>query len=307
MRCIRAVNQRGYEREVRKVKREIATGQAYGQDMTAERARLGMLQRRLREHCAANSLRRDYARERAYGVAEQPRALGAGARVAGDRRKAIAWAGGRVYGDTAFTDTLAGIVGRDDARGILDDVYERLETCGVPGLAKLWGDTFHDVSLLAERKGGGAYYVPGAATAHFERPYLSTDAPNSYSTPLQTVFHEIGHAIDNRLGGGMTRQYRSMTDDGGLGRVIFSDWCAVAARKAKEVTAPLRERLAAARARSDWGGVAGGLAEDMLAAGVMSDVDMTHALRALDVLERWMGTLGDDERERAVASGVRVP
>ena len=62
-----------------------------------------------------------------------------------------------------------------------------------------------------------------------------------------------------------------------------------------------------AHARSDWGGVAGGLAEDMLAAGVMSDVDMTHALRALDVLERWMGTLGDDEWERAVASGVRAP
>ena len=68
-------SQRAYEREVRKVKREIATGQAHGQDMAAERMRLGVVQRRLRKHCAASSLRRDYSREKAYGVAEQPRAL----------------------------------------------------------------------------------------------------------------------------------------------------------------------------------------------------------------------------------------
>ncbi len=73
-----AQRQRAYEREVRKVKREIATGQAHGEGMEAQRARLGVLQRRLREHCAANALRRDYDRERAYGVAEQPRATGRG-------------------------------------------------------------------------------------------------------------------------------------------------------------------------------------------------------------------------------------
>ena len=48
--------------------------------MTAQRMRLGVLQRRLREHCKANVLPRDYSRERAYGVAEQPRALGRGTR-----------------------------------------------------------------------------------------------------------------------------------------------------------------------------------------------------------------------------------
>ncbi len=70
--------QRAYEREVRKVKREIATGQAHGEGMAAQRMRLGVLQRRLREHCDACTLRRDYSRERAYGVAEQPRAAGRG-------------------------------------------------------------------------------------------------------------------------------------------------------------------------------------------------------------------------------------
>ena len=67
--------QRAYEREVRKVKREVGLGQRDGHDMAAQRMRLGVLQRRLREHCEANALRRDYSRERAYGVDEQPRAL----------------------------------------------------------------------------------------------------------------------------------------------------------------------------------------------------------------------------------------
>lgn len=70
--------QRAYEREVRKVKREVGLGQRDGHDMAAQRMRLGVLQRRLREHCEANALRRDYSRERAYGVGEQPRALGLG-------------------------------------------------------------------------------------------------------------------------------------------------------------------------------------------------------------------------------------
>lgn len=67
--------QRAIEREVRKVKREVGLGQRGGHDMAAQRMRLGVLQRRLREHCEANALRRDYSRERAYGVDEQPRAL----------------------------------------------------------------------------------------------------------------------------------------------------------------------------------------------------------------------------------------
>ena len=70
--------QRAYEREVRKVKREVGLGQRDGRDMAAQRMRLGVLQRRLREHCEANTLRRDYSRERAYGLQGRPRALGLG-------------------------------------------------------------------------------------------------------------------------------------------------------------------------------------------------------------------------------------
>lgn len=68
--------QRAYEREVRKYKRRISVGQAQDLDMMADRQRLGHTQALLREHCRENNLRRDYERERAYGVAKQPRGLG---------------------------------------------------------------------------------------------------------------------------------------------------------------------------------------------------------------------------------------
>ncbi len=74
--------QRRLESAVRAAKREVAVGEAAGADVTAGRVRLGELQARLRGHCEASGLRRDYARERAYGVpGAQPRALKAVASV----------------------------------------------------------------------------------------------------------------------------------------------------------------------------------------------------------------------------------
>lgn len=70
--------QRRLEARVREAKREVALGEAAGADVTAARVRLGELQGRLRDHCRASHLRRDYERERAYGLPEgvaQPRAL----------------------------------------------------------------------------------------------------------------------------------------------------------------------------------------------------------------------------------------
>lgn len=74
--------QRRLESAVRATKREVSVGEAAGADMTAGRVRLGELQSRLRGHCEASGLRRDYGRERAYGVpGAQPRALKAVASV----------------------------------------------------------------------------------------------------------------------------------------------------------------------------------------------------------------------------------
>ena len=75
--------QRRLESEVRATKREVAFGEEAGADMTAARVRLGKLQVRLKVHCESSGLRRDYSRERAYGLpsGSQPRALKAAATV----------------------------------------------------------------------------------------------------------------------------------------------------------------------------------------------------------------------------------
>lgn len=69
--------QRRLESEVRATKREVAFGEEAGADMAAARVRLGKLQGRLKAHCESSGLRRDYERERAYGLpsGSQPRAL----------------------------------------------------------------------------------------------------------------------------------------------------------------------------------------------------------------------------------------
>lgn len=74
----RTQRQRANERAIRTLKRRISLGQEAGLDMTADRVRLGTWQARQRAWCRANGLTRDLERERAYGVASQPRALGGG-------------------------------------------------------------------------------------------------------------------------------------------------------------------------------------------------------------------------------------
>ena len=68
--------QRYYEREIRATKTEIADLRRAGQDDTQERLRLGRQQAKIRELCDKNGLTRERQREKAYGIGEQPRALG---------------------------------------------------------------------------------------------------------------------------------------------------------------------------------------------------------------------------------------
>lgn len=72
--------QRELERRVRKTKREIAGMERAGVGLESptyvqKRLVLGRQQKALREHCGRSGLVRQYAREKAYGVSAQPRAL----------------------------------------------------------------------------------------------------------------------------------------------------------------------------------------------------------------------------------------
>lgn len=72
--------QRELERRVRRTKREVAGMERAGVGLESptyvqKRLLLGRQQKALREHCGRNGLVRQYAREKAYGVSSQPRAL----------------------------------------------------------------------------------------------------------------------------------------------------------------------------------------------------------------------------------------
>ncbi len=89
-----AIRQRAYERAIRKSKASIAQMERAGIGLESpayvqERLVLGNRQRRLRGLCSANNMTRQPARERAYGVGKQPRALTGAASAITKRRKAF--------------------------------------------------------------------------------------------------------------------------------------------------------------------------------------------------------------------------
>lgn len=89
-----AIRQRAYERAIRKSKASIAQMERAGIGLESpayvqERLVLGNRQRQLRSLCSANNMTRQPARERAYGVSKQPRALTGTASATTKRRKAF--------------------------------------------------------------------------------------------------------------------------------------------------------------------------------------------------------------------------
>jgi hypothetical protein len=70
-----AQKQRGLERQIRDKKRTIALGKEAGLPMTQEKLELGVLQGKLKTFVATEGLVRNPMREKAYGIAAQPRAL----------------------------------------------------------------------------------------------------------------------------------------------------------------------------------------------------------------------------------------
>ncbi len=128
--------QRRYEAAIRRTKREIAVGRSQGLDMTAKRVLLGRQQARVRQWCAEKGLRRDYARERAYGAGEQPRALSAAA-LGARRAKAPVFEGS--FGDATSEARSAYLASGDLVRTMLERTGARVEIG--PGVSRLTAET----------------------------------------------------------------------------------------------------------------------------------------------------------------------
>lgn len=129
--------QRELERRIRKTKREISAMEAQGVGLESpayvqKRLVLGRQQKALRDHCEKNGLARQPAREKAYGVKRQPRALRSETRARAEVRR-------RYHGKLesaspdATTSELASAKDAEELAKMLDDKHG-VSLVGVDGL-----------------------------------------------------------------------------------------------------------------------------------------------------------------------------
>lgn len=150
--------------------------------------------------------------------------------------------GDRVYSGTTFHDSFNS-VWASDPKESLDAMYDKLRDAKVPEAAHVWGSVFSKVSIRAteavkDRNGRvqkGSWYDPGTGRITLETVDRKLEASDVHAS-LQTLFHEVGHSVDDwlvgrKFGGGQFtpdgRYTRSFTDSGELGNVIMSDWDAI--------------------------------------------------------------------------------
>ena len=148
--------QRELERRIRKTKREIAALERNGfglEDATyvQKRLLLGNQQKTLARWCDERNLVRQYAREKAYGVATQPRALTGmlwRTRERGISRKKLAAAGTAVDLDyirsTAYRKKFNGLTGNRAA----DEEIHRCAVAALTHRSGTYGEDLHLVSIM---------------------------------------------------------------------------------------------------------------------------------------------------------------
>lgn len=264
--------QRAYERQIRKVKREIATGQAHGKDMASERAYLGALQAKQRAHVKANHLTRDYAREKAYGVKQQPTALGsvltkpvkvkraASARTPAIDRSAAGYH--CAYGDNVYSLSAEYLEGLDKG----------LKT-GVPAVASIYKQFERRYTTYHLKADDGAYYAPWDKSTTYHERYLQDGEQDTW-------FHEHGHNIDNLAGVdmGAAGNYASIGYNAGE---LEATLRAEASEHVERARASCKARIIAeARGENNPVGY-------LRTYGLMSAADERAYLKTLDGIDAW--------------------
>lgn len=149
--------------------------------------------------------------------------------------------GDRVYSGTTFSDSF-GKAWAGDSKKALDDIYDLLKDSKVPEAAHVWGSVFGDVEIVKTPK-RRASFSPGTNRVTLGSPYTDYGADLAIGKPMQTVFHEVGHAVDDWLAGRKFAPWKfdekgnrvqCLTEDGELGRVIKSDWDALVKSRRKK-------------------------------------------------------------------------
>ena len=197
----------------------------------------------------------------------------------------------RIFSGTKFTDTIKNAFGAYDAEKTLEVIYDKLDNCPVPMVENLWRRHFHDFEV--EKIRGGAHYMPATGRVSFSAKYAEGKGGKRLEN-RQTFFHEVGHGLDDWLNGkGFSR--KALTDDGSLGKIIFSDW-----EKALEKNGPEKqlERLNEAWKKQD------GLLEWLSENEYIRVTESHNVTKAADYLVDWVFSLSEPEKEKLRKVGL---
>lgn len=206
--------QRRYEAAIRRTKREIAVGRGLGLDMTDKRVLLGRQQARVRKWCAERGLRRDYERERAYGVGTQPRWLSARS-LSARRAKDVMFEGS--FGEVTSVARAAYLESDDLAATLLERTGLRAEVGqGIGRLPKkaraaIMSGIEHGISFV----GGHARNLKFVTTGRLDEDVIAQAERRgddlvirisaarikgrSMDDVEQILFHEVAHTAEWRF------------------------------------------------------------------------------------------------------------
>ena len=196
---------------------------------------------------------------------------------------------GRIFANTQFTDDLDRAFGASAARETLEVIYDKLESCPIPAVAKIWQRHFHDFKV--EKVRGGAYYSPGTGRVSFGAKYAEGKGGKHYET-RQTFFHEVGHGLDDYFQGGAFKAGEKITGDGELGRVIFDEYT-------ERVEKSMREALD--RVNESWKKPDGSKLFDWLEQnGYIETYHVDDMRYIVESLYSWVGNLTEAEKKKLV-------
>lgn len=164
--------QRGYERNIRKLKRQEIALTAAGQDTTDVSAKIAAEQKKLHDFTEQTGLKRQYERENVYGKELK------------FPKKSTTIKSSRNY-DSEFANKFG--------RSHYDAICDLVDKTGNRTAARVW-EKYEEYVIVGDAQYAGHAHASGSAV------YVNVAAVargNSYRAPFQTLFHECGHAIDS--------------------------------------------------------------------------------------------------------------
>lgn len=205
--------QRAYERAIRRSKASIAQMERAGIGLESpayvqERLKLGSQQRSLRSLCSASNMKRQPARERAYGVGSQPRALTATGSANAKRRKAFI---GELANNTPTRSNSEMMKARNmgELQGMLlskhgvslrgtDGLHFESVRAACAGLDEVLSDFPKASSWIAAEGAslGRKTYMTTSANGIVTMDTETFSAPFPFAQALSTGRHEAGHLLE---------------------------------------------------------------------------------------------------------------